>query len=283
MSSPVPHAALSYIQFGTCIYTPNATADALLDAALQDSCLASTLDRAINPQSPIGFICEACTHHMAMRNALISLVEHVPHHQEIHTLFTLLQCSDVHLHRALLGASTQLSLGTAVSQIDALLYDLRTESPTLLTNLHISDNPHPLDSPDLALTQDVEPLPDSHIRYWAACLHCHRMSHNKLHCCRYICPECHISAPSHTLGNCMGPPRSPSCATSPTGWTLSSDEPSSPPPRHHPYRRTLQGHPQGIQVKKSQGTSPHPQPCAFSPVDLLDLYDPSSCPSFSPG
>ena len=59
------------------------------------------------------------------------------------------------------------------------------EIPTLLTNLHISNNPHPSDSPDLALTQDDEPLPDSHIRYWAACLHCHRTSHNKLHCHRY--------------------------------------------------------------------------------------------------
>ena len=91
MSSPVPHAALPYIQFGTCIYTPNAAVDALLDAALQDSRLASTLDRAIDPQSPVSFTHEAYTHHMAMRNALISLVEHVPHHQEIRTLFTLLQ------------------------------------------------------------------------------------------------------------------------------------------------------------------------------------------------
>ena len=49
MSSPVPHATLPYIQFGTRIYTPNAAADALLDAALQDSHLASTLDHAINP------------------------------------------------------------------------------------------------------------------------------------------------------------------------------------------------------------------------------------------
>ena len=40
---------------------------------------------------------------------------------------------------------------------------------------------------------------------------------------------------------------------------------------------------QGIQHKKSQGTSPHPQPCAFSLVNSLDLYDPSSHPSFSPG
>ena len=91
MSSPIPHAALPYIQFGTHIYTPNATADALLDAALQDSRLASTLDCAIDPQSPVGFIHKAYTHHMAMRNALISLIEHVPHHQEIRTLFTLLQ------------------------------------------------------------------------------------------------------------------------------------------------------------------------------------------------
>ena len=179
MSSPVPHAALPYIQFGTRIYTPNAAADALLDAALQDSCLASTLDRTIDPQSPVSFIREAYTHHMAMRNALISLIEHVPHHQEIRTLFTLLQRSDVHLHQALLGAGTQLSLGTAVSQIDTLLYDLRTESPMLSTNLHISDDPHPSDSPDLALTQDDEPLPDSHICYWAACLHCHRMSQDR--------------------------------------------------------------------------------------------------------
>ena len=107
------------------------------------------------------------------------------------------------------------------------------------------------------------------------------MSHNKLHCCRYTCLECHISAPSHTLGNCMGPPHSPSCVTSPTGWTLSLDEPTSPPPCYHPYH--IRGHPQGIRVKKSQGTSPHPQPHVFSPVDLLDLYDPSSHPSFSPG
>ena len=141
MSSPVPHATLPYIQFSTRIYTPNAAADALLDAALQDSHLASTLDRTIDPQPPVSFICEAYTHHMAMRNALISLVEHIPHHQEIHTLFTLLQHSDVHLHRALLRAGTQLSLGTAVAQIDALLYNLRTESPMLPTNLHISDNP----------------------------------------------------------------------------------------------------------------------------------------------
>ena len=281
MSSPVPHAALPYIQFGTRIYTPNAAADALLDTALQDSHLASTLDHTIDPQSPVGFIHEAYTHHMAMRNVLISLVEHVPHHQEIQTLFTLLQQSDVHLHRALLRAGTQLSLGTAVSQIDALLYDLRTESPTLPTTLHISDNLRPSDSPDLALTQDDEPLPDYHICYWAACLYCHRMSHNKLHCRCYTCLECHISAPSHTLGNCMGPPRSPSRVTSPTGWTSSSDEPTSSPPCYHPYH--LRGHPQGIRVKKSQGTSPHPQPHVFSPVNSLDRYDPSSRPSFSPG
>ena len=81
----------------------------------------------------------------------------------------------------------------------------------------------------------------------------------------------------------MGPPRSPSRTTSPTGWMSSSDEPPSPPPRHHPYRRTLRGRPQGIRIKKSQGTSPHPQPRVFSPVDSLDLYDPSSRPSFSPG
>ena len=281
MSLPIPHAALPYIQFGTCIYTPNAAADALLDAALQDSRLASTLDHAIDPQSPVGFICEAYTHHMAMRNALISLVEHVPHHQEIHTLFTLLQHSDIHLHHALLGAGTQLSLGTAVAQMDTLLYDLRMDNSTLPANLHISDDPCPSDSPDLAVTQDDEPLLDSHICYWAACLHCHRMSHNKLHCHHYTCLECHISAPGHTLANCMGPPRSPSHVTSPTGWTSSLDEPTSPPPHYHPYR--LRGHPQGIRVKKSQGTSPHPQPHVFSPVDSLDLYDPSSHPLFSPG
>ena len=86
MTSPIPHSTLSYIQYGIQIYTPNTAADALLDAALQDSRLASTLDRAINPQSSIGFIREAYTHHMAMRNALISLVEHIPHHQEIRTL-----------------------------------------------------------------------------------------------------------------------------------------------------------------------------------------------------
>ena len=91
MSSPIPHATLPYIQFGIRIYTPNAAAGALLDAALQDSHLASTLDHTIDPQSPVGFIQEAYTHYMAMRNALISLMEHVPHHQEIHTLFTLLQ------------------------------------------------------------------------------------------------------------------------------------------------------------------------------------------------
>ena len=56
MSLPIPHAALPYIQFGTRIYTPNAAADALLDTALQDARLASTLDRAIDPQSPVGFI-----------------------------------------------------------------------------------------------------------------------------------------------------------------------------------------------------------------------------------
>ena len=173
MISPVPHAALSYIQYSTCIYTPNAAADALLDAALQDARLASTLDRAINPQSPISYIHEAYTHHMAMQNALISLVEHVPPHQEIRTLFTLLQCSDVWLHQALLGAGTQLSLGTAVSQIDALLYDLHTKNPTLPPTLQISDDPHPSSSPDLTLTQDDNPLPDSHVHYWAACLHCH--------------------------------------------------------------------------------------------------------------
>ena len=282
MSSPVPHTTLPYIQFSTRIYTPNTAADALLDAALQNSCLASTLDCTVDPQSPIGFIRKAYTHHMAMRNALISLIEHIPHHQEICTLLILLQHSDIHLHRALLGAGTQLSLGTAVAQIDALLYNLRTENPMLPTNVHISDDPRPSDSPDLAVTQDDEPLLDSHICYWAACLHCHRMSHNKLHCHRYTCPECHISAPSHTLGNCMGPPRSPSRVTSPIGWTMSSDELSSPPPRYHPYR-TLRGRPQGIHVKKSQGTSPHPQPHVFSPVNSLDLYDPSSCPSFSPG
>ena len=53
-------------------------------------------------------------------------------------------------------------------------------------NLHISDAPHPSDSPNLTLTQDNAPLPDSHVRYWAACLHCHHMSHNKLHCHHYI-------------------------------------------------------------------------------------------------
>ena len=79
----------------------------------------------------------------------------------------------------------------------------------------------------------------------------------------------------------MGPPHSPSRVTSPTGWTSSSDKPTSPPPRYHPYH--LRGRPQGIRVKKSQGTSPHPQPCVFSPVDSLDLYDPSSHPLFSPG
>ena len=164
MSSPVPHAAaLPYIQHGTRIYTPNAAANALLDTALQDSCLASTLDHTIDPQSPVGFICEAYIHHMAMRNALISLIEHVPQHQEIHTLFTLLQQSDIHLHHALLRAGTQLSLGTAVSQIDALLYDHKMESPTFPANLHVSDDPHPSDSLDLAVTQDDELLPDSHI------------------------------------------------------------------------------------------------------------------------
>ena len=91
MSSPIPHAVLPYIQFGTRIYTPNTTADALLDTALQDSHLASTLDCAIDPQSPVGFIHEAYTHHIAKRNALISNIENVPHHQEIRTLFTLLQ------------------------------------------------------------------------------------------------------------------------------------------------------------------------------------------------
>ena len=165
MSSPVPHTTLPYIQFSTRIYTPNAAADALLDAALQDSRLTSTLDCAIDPQPLVGFIHKAYTHHMAMRNALISLVEHIPNHQEIHTLFTLLQHSNIHLHRALLRAGTQLSLGTAVTQIDALLYDLRTESPTLPTNLHISDTLQPSESPDLALTQDNEPLPESHIHY----------------------------------------------------------------------------------------------------------------------
>ena len=230
----------------------------------------------------MGFIHEAYTHHMAMRNTLISLVEDVPHNQEIQALFTLLQCSDIHVHWALLGASTQLSLGTTVSQINSLLYDLRNESPTLPANLHISDAPQPSDSPDLALTQDDEPLPDSHICYWAICLHCHQMSHNKLHCYQYICLECHISAPSHTIGNCMGPPCSPSRNTSPTGWTLSSEEPPSPPPHFHPYW-TLWGCPQGIHLKKSQGTSPHPQPCTFSPVASLDLYNPSSHPLFSPG
>ena len=140
MSSPIPHAALPYIQFGTCIYTPNATADALLDAALQDSCLTSTLDSVVDPQSPIGFIHEAYTHHMAMRNVLISLIEHVPHHQGICTLFVLLQHSDIHLHCALHGAGTQLSLGTAIAQIDTLLYNLRTENPMLPPSVHISDD-----------------------------------------------------------------------------------------------------------------------------------------------
>ena len=91
MSSPILHTALPYIQHSTCIYTPNAAADALLDAALQDSYLASTLDHIIDPQSPVSFICDAYTHHMAMRNALISLIDHVPPNQEICTLFTLLQ------------------------------------------------------------------------------------------------------------------------------------------------------------------------------------------------
>ena len=165
MSSPIPHSVLPYIQFGTHIYTPNTAADTLLDAILQDSCLTFTLDHAIDPQSPIGFIRKAYTHYMAMRNTLISLVEHVPHHQEIHTLFTLLQHSDIHLHQALLGAGTWLSLGTAVSQIDSLLYDLQNESPMLPAYLHISDTPQSSDSPDLALTQDDEPLLDFHICY----------------------------------------------------------------------------------------------------------------------
>ena len=180
-SSPIPHAVLPYIQFSTCVYTPNTATNTLLNT-LQDSHLTSTLDCTIDPQSPIGFIQEAYTHHMAMRNALISLVKHVPPHQEIHTLFTLLQCSDIHLHHALLGAGTQLSLGTAVSQINALLYDLGNENPTLPANLHISDEPCPSGSPDLAITQNDEPLLDSYIHYWAACPHCHCMSHNKLHC-----------------------------------------------------------------------------------------------------
>ena len=98
MSSPVSHSALPYIQHGTRIYTPNAAANTLLDAALQDSHLTSTLDHAIDPQSPVGFIHKAYTHHMAMRNALISLVKYIPPHQEIQTLFTLLQHSDVCLH-----------------------------------------------------------------------------------------------------------------------------------------------------------------------------------------
>ena len=42
-SSPIPHKGLPYIHYGTSIYTPNTTANALLDAALQDSHLASTL------------------------------------------------------------------------------------------------------------------------------------------------------------------------------------------------------------------------------------------------
>ena len=173
MSSPVPHTTLPYVQHGTHIYTPNTAANTLLDTALQDSCLTSTLDCAIDPQSPVGFICEANTHHMAMRNALISLMEHVPQHQEICTLFTLLQQSNVHLHHALLRVGTQLSLATAVSQIDALLYNLRRDSPMFPTSLHVSDDPCPSNSPDLALTQDNEPLSDSHIQYWAACPHCH--------------------------------------------------------------------------------------------------------------
>ena len=80
------------------------------------------------------------------------------------------------------------------------------------------------------------------------------MLFRSLHCCCYICLECHISAPGHTIGNCMGPPHSLSCNTSPTGWTSSSEEPSSPPPQYHPYH-TLRGHPQGIYHKKSQGPS----------------------------
>ena len=282
MTSPVPHTALPYIQFGTCMYTPNAATNALLDATLQDSCLASTLDCAIDPQSPVGFIHDTYTHHMAIRNALISVVDHIPLHQEIHTLFTLLQCSDVRLHRALLGAGTQLSLGTAVSHIDALLYNLHTESPTLPTTLQLSDDPHPSTSLDLVLTQDDEPLLDSHVHYWAACLHCHQQSHNKLHCRQYTCPECLISTPGHTISNCMGPPHSPSPNPSPTGWSSSSQGSPSLSPHFHPYH-ALRGCPQGIHHKKSQGTSPHPQPCMFSPVDLLHLYDPSSHPSFSPG
>ena len=281
MSSPILHAALPFIQFSTHIYTPNTAADALLNAALQDSHLASTLDHAIDPQSPVGFIRDAYTHHMAMRNTLITLVDHVPPNQEIHTLFTLLQCSNVCLHHALLGAGTQLSLGTAVAQINPLLYDLGNESPTLPANLHVSNDPCPSNSQDLALTQDDKPLLDSHVCYWAACLHCHRMSHNKLHCRRYTCSGCHILAPRHTLGNCMGPPHSPSRTTSHTGWTSSSKGSLSPPPCLHPYC-ILQGRPQGIHHKKSQGTSPHLQPHAFSPINSLNLYDPSSHSLFSP-
>ena len=100
------------------------------------------------------------------------------------------------------------------------------------------------------------------------------MSHNKLHCRCYTCPECQISTPSHTLSNCMGPPHSPSRITSPTGWTSSSDEPTSPL-HYHPYH--IRGRPQGIHVKKSQGTSP-----LFSPrrnlSPSLDVAEPSPPP-----
>ena len=106
-------------------------------------------------------------------------------------------------------------------------------------------------------------------------------NHNKLYFHHYTCPECHISTPGYTLGNCMGPPHSPSRNASPTGWTSSSKELSSPPPHFHPYQ-ILCGCPQGIHHKKSQRTSPHPQPHTFSPVNSLNLYDPSSHPSFSP-
>ena len=86
----------------------------------------------------------------------------------------------------------------------------------------------------------------------------------------------------------LHPPHSPSFSMSPTGWTSSLDEPSSPPPQYHPYC-ILKDCPQGIHHKKSQGTSPHPQPHAFSLVNSLDLYTPSDEPanttptSFSPG
>ena len=87
-----------------------------------------------------------------MRNTIIILSNHIPENQEIHTLLTLLQHSDIYLYLFLLEACAHLSMGAAVSQIYKLLYSLGNESPTLPANLHISNSLLSSTSPDLATT-----------------------------------------------------------------------------------------------------------------------------------